>query len=42
MKKVLADSSLGYNENDKFDIPEDFNPCGNEDFGMNGIDEVYE
>lgn len=42
MKKVLADSSLGYNENDKFDIPEDFNPCGNEDLGMNGIDEVYE
>lgn len=30
MKKVFADKSLGYDPNEKFDIPEDFNPCSSE------------
>ena len=31
MKKVFADRSLGYDPNEKFDIPEDFNPCSSAD-----------
>ena len=27
MQKVFADKSLGYSQEDKFDIPEDFDPC---------------
>ena len=27
MTKVFSDSSLGYSQEDKFDIPEQFNPC---------------
>ena len=27
MKKVFADKSLGYSENERFDIPDDFDPC---------------
>lgn len=42
MKRVFADKSLGYNPEEKFDIPEDFDPCASEDMGLNGIDEVYE
>lgn len=37
MKKVFADRSLGYNPNEKFDIPEDFNPCVTDD----GVDSRY-
>lgn len=28
MQKVLADKSLGYDEDEKFEFPEDFSPCG--------------
>ncbi len=28
MNKVYADKSLPYSQDEKFDIPEDFNPCG--------------
>lgn len=30
MKKVFADKSLGYSQNDVFDLPEGFNPCGSD------------
>lgn len=44
MKKVFADRSLGYDPNEKFDIPEDFNPCVSEfdDYSPGGIEEVFE
>lgn len=44
MKKVFADRSLGYDPNEKFDIPEDFNPCVSEfdDYSLGGIEEVFE
>lgn len=29
MNKVYADKSLPYSQDEKFDIPEDFDPCGN-------------
>jgi len=44
MKRVYADSSLGYDPAEKFDIPEDFNPCtiDDDDFAGVGIEEVFE
>ena len=44
MKKVFADRSLGYDPEEKFDIPEDFNPCSSEfdDYVPGGIEEVFE
>lgn len=44
MKKMFADRSLGYDPNEKFDIPEDFNPCVSEfdDYSAGGIEEVFE
>ncbi len=44
MKKVYADPSLGIDPTAKFDIPDDYNPCGNrkDDFEMGGIEDVYE
>lgn len=46
MKKVYADRSLGIDPMAKFDLPEDYNPCGQkaeeDDFSENGIDEVFE
>ena len=46
MKKVYADRSLGIDPKAKFDLPEDYNPCGKkaeeDDFTENGIDEVFE
>lgn len=44
MKKVFADKSLGYDPNEKFDIPDDFNPCSSEldDYTPGGIEEVFE
>ena len=44
MKKVFSDRSLGYDPNEKFDIPEDFNPCVSEfdDYSAGGIEEVFE
>lgn len=29
MQKVYADPTLPYSQNERFDIPDDFNPCGN-------------
>ncbi len=44
MKKVYADPSLGIDPTAKFDIPEGYNPCGNQkdNFDMGGIEDVYE
>ena len=46
MKKVYADTSLGYDPLAKFDLPEGYNPCGTksdvDEFKENGIDEVFE
>ena len=45
MKRVFADRSLGYSEEEKFDIPEDYDPCGrsNSGSGMDtGIEDVFE
>lgn len=46
MKKVYADRSLGIDPMAKFDLSEDYNPCGRkaeeDDFTENGIDEVFE
>ena len=45
MKKVYADSQLGYNENAIFDLPEGYNPCeyGGEEFDEeNDIEEIFE
>ena len=44
MKKVFADKSLGYREDEDFDVPAGYNPCAsdNEDFSSADIDEVYE
>lgn len=43
MKKVFADRSLGYDQYEKFEIPEGFNSCETEDdFGSEGIEEVFE
>lgn len=40
MKKVLADKSLGYSEDEKFDIPSDFDPCGYNNY-QEAITEEY-
>ena len=44
MQKVFADRSLGYSPDEKFDIPEGFNPCSSEfdDYQPGGIEEVFE
>lgn len=44
MEKVFADKSLGYSPDEKFDIPEDFNPCASEldEYVSGGIEEVFE
>ena len=45
MKKVYADSSLGYNENAVFDLDEGYNPClvnGETEEDVNDLEEVYE
>ena len=47
IKKVYADKMLGYDENKRFDIPADFNPCANlfqddlEEEGA-GVEDVFE
>lgn len=51
MKKVYADKRLGYSQDERFSIPDDFDPCkdsfgdlnswGTEDY-ENGIDDVFE
>lgn len=46
MKRVLANPNLEYSERDRFDMPEDYNPC--ESFvdesliDDNDIEEIYE
>lgn len=44
MKRVFADRSLGYDPEEKFDVPEDFNPCASEfdEYMPGGIEEVFE
>lgn len=44
MKRVFADQSLGYDPEEKFDVPEDFNPCSSEfdEYVSGGIEEVFE
>ena len=44
MKRVYADRSLGYDPNEKFEVPEGFNPCASEvdEFTTGGIDDVFE
>ena len=43
MKKVFADKSLGYDPEEKFDIPEGYDPCASKQVdNMNDIEEVYE
>lgn len=44
MQKVFADRSLGYSPDEKFYIPEGFNPCSSEfdDYQPGGIEEVFE
>lgn len=44
MKKVFADKSLGYDPEEKFDIPEGFNSCAADDEGIDrfSIEDVYE
>lgn len=43
MKKVYRDKTLPYNQEEKFNLPEDFNACQKEDdMTEYGIDEVYE
>ena len=47
INKVYADPSLGYTQDDQFDIPEDFDPCGamyvgNDDDELLNIEEMEE
>lgn len=44
MQKVYKDPTLGYQRNEKFDLPENFNPCIKEEeySDMMNIDEVFE
>lgn len=48
MVKVFADKTLGYDENDKFQLPEDFDPCkDNADMTLepasdSGLDELFD
>lgn len=44
MKKVYADKSLGYSQDEHFDMPEDYDPCIEPEsiFSPEDIEEVYE
>ena len=44
MKRVFADRSLGYDPNEKFDFPENFNSCVSDDDDNNkyNIEDIYE
>ena len=39
MQKVYADESLGYSQEEKFNIPEDFNPCAQQSVINNFVEE---
>ena len=42
INKVYADPSLDYTQQDQFDIPEDFDPCGSMYAGSNHDDELLD
>ena len=48
MKKVFADKSLGYDQTEQFEMPEDYNPCAGKDSTVTyetitgGIDKMFE
>lgn len=45
MNKVLGDARLGYDPNEKFEFPEDFNPCEDNfdiDYDNPGLDSFFE
>ncbi len=43
MQKVFDDKSLGYDPNEKFDVPEDFNSCSDQNNDEEGgIEDVFE
>lgn len=44
MRRVFADTDLGYSEIAVFDLPKDYNPCGAvaDSVEVDGIDEIYE
>lgn len=44
MRRVFADTDLGYRESAVFDLPKDYNPCGAvaDSVEVDGIDEIYE
>ena len=44
MRRVYANSQLGYNENAVFELDEGYNPCVLSDSGIeeNDIEDVYE
>ena len=45
MQKLYADRRLGYNDNQIFEMPHDFNPCAVDEDDMtevNDIEDVYE
>lgn len=44
MKQIFADPSLSYDPEEKFDVPEGFNPCASEfdAYTQGGIEEVFE
>lgn len=43
MKRVFADRTLPYHSDAKFDIPKDWDPCGNSSLSSDfGIEDVYE
>lgn len=44
MRRVFADTDLGYSESAVFDLPKDYNPCGAvaDSVEVDGIDEIYE
>ena len=42
MVKVLGDKTLGYDENEKFQLPEGFDPCKDNMEGDNSVEEPIE
>lgn len=45
MNKVFADPNLGYDQNERFKLPEDFNPCEDKfeiDYDNPGLDSFFE
>lgn len=40
MQKVYADESLGYTQDEKFNIPEDFDPCAQQTLISNPVEEL--